>query len=100
MSVRPSHGLVFESRFEAIVPVHERRFSTTRAHDRSSKRLAYEHFIDGRGAKIVLRLTILLVLCVFLPAVAHGQPNKPDDADKVSNDNPGRPLQMPPAPPR
>ena len=46
----------------------------------------------------MLRLAILLALCVFLPAVAHAQPNKPDEADKVSNDNPGRPIQMPPAP--
>ncbi len=43
---------------------------------------------------IVIRLTILMLL--VLPALAVGQ-NKPEDEDKVSNDNPARPLQMPPA---
>jgi outer membrane protein assembly factor BamB len=47
-----------------------------------------------RGDPIVMRWAILIVL--FLPALACGQ-IKPEDEDKVSNDNPARPLQMPPA---
>lgn len=42
----------------------------------------------------VVRLVILLLLVV--PALAFGQP-KEDEDDKVSNDRPDRPLQMPPA---
>jgi outer membrane protein assembly factor BamB len=45
--------------------------------------------------KIVTRWALLLFL--FVPALAYGQ-NNPDDDNKVSNDNPARPLQMPPAP--
>jgi outer membrane protein assembly factor BamB len=41
-----------------------------------------------------MRLAILIL--VFLPALACGQ-TKPEEEDKVSNDNPARPLQMPPA---
>jgi outer membrane protein assembly factor BamB len=41
-----------------------------------------------------MRLAILMLL--FLPSLACGQ-TKPEDEDKVSNDNPARPLQMPPA---
>ncbi len=44
----------------------------------------------------MIRSALALVLVLFLPALALGQA-KPDDPDKVSNDNPGRPLQMPPA---
>ena len=36
-----------------------------------------------------------ILALLFLPALAFGQ--TPDDKDKVSNDNPARPLQMPPA---
>jgi outer membrane protein assembly factor BamB len=45
---------------------------------------------------IVMRLALVTLL--LLPALAYGQA-KPDekDPDKVSNDNPARPLQMPPA---
>ena len=43
---------------------------------------------------IVMRLALVTLL--FLPALAYGQ-TKPEDLDKVSNDNPARPLQMPPA---
>ena len=43
---------------------------------------------------IVMRLALVMLL--FLPALAYGQ-TKPEDEDKVSNDNPARPLQMPPA---
>ena len=43
---------------------------------------------------IVMRLALVTLL--FLPALAYGQ-TKPEDEDKVSNDNPARPLQMPPA---
>jgi outer membrane protein assembly factor BamB len=42
----------------------------------------------------VTRLAILTLL--LWPAIALGQV-KEDEQDKVSNDNPGRPLQMPPA---
>ena len=42
----------------------------------------------------VWRLPIIIIL--VLPAFAFGQANK-DEQDKVSNDNPARPLQMPPA---
>jgi outer membrane protein assembly factor BamB len=41
-------------------------------------------------------MRLALVTLLFLPALAYGQP-KPEDEDKVSNDNPARPLQMPPA---
>ena len=41
-------------------------------------------------------MRLALVTLLFLPALAYGQ-NKPEDEDKVSNDNPARPLQMPPA---
>ncbi len=41
-------------------------------------------------------LRLALVILLFAPAFASGQ-TKPDDEDKVSNDNPARPLQMPPA---
>jgi len=37
-----------------------------------------------------------MVILLLAPAVAFGQA-KQDDEDKVSNDNPARPLQMPPA---
>ncbi len=37
-----------------------------------------------------------IVILLLAPATAYGQA-KPDDEDKVSNDNPARPLQMPPA---
>src|SRR3954453_3111747 len=42
----------------------------------------------------VWRLPIIIIL--VLPALAFGQA-KQDEQDKVSNDNPARPLQMPPA---
>ena len=42
----------------------------------------------------VWRLPIIIIL--LLPAFAFGQA-KQEDQDKVSNDNPARPLQMPPA---
>ncbi len=42
----------------------------------------------------MIRLALMMLL--FLPALAYGQA-KPEDEDKVSNDNPARPLQMPPA---
>ena len=43
-------------------------------------------------------MRLALVTLLFLPALAYGQ-TQPDeqDPDKVSNDNPARPLQMPPA---
>jgi outer membrane protein assembly factor BamB len=41
-------------------------------------------------------MRLALVMMLFLPALAYGQ-TKPEDPDKVSNDNPARPLQMPPA---
>ena len=41
-------------------------------------------------------MRLALVTLLFLPALAYGQ-TKPEDEDKVSNDNPARPLQMPPA---
>ena len=50
--------------------------------------------VSTSRCQIVMRLA--LVMMFFLPALAFGQA-KPDDEDKVSNDNPGRPLQMPPA---
>jgi outer membrane protein assembly factor BamB len=43
---------------------------------------------------IVIRWAIVTLL--LLPALALGQ-TKQEDEDKVSNDNPARPLQMPPA---
>ena len=43
---------------------------------------------------IVIRLTIVMLL--LLPTLTRGQ-SKPEEDDKVSNDNPARPLQMPPA---
>jgi outer membrane protein assembly factor BamB len=44
----------------------------------------------------VMRVAIAILL--LLPALALGQTaGKEDEADKVSNDNPARPLQMPPA---
>src|SRR5437879_2737001 len=42
----------------------------------------------------VMRLAMAILL--LLPALALGQ-TKEDEEDKVSNDNPARPLQMPPA---
>ena len=48
----------------------------------------------AKGDMIVMRLALVTLL--FLPALAYGQ-TKPEDEDKVSNDNPARPLQMPPA---
>ena len=42
-------------------------------------------------------MRLALVMMFFLPALAFGQA-QPEDENKVSNDNPGRPLQMPPAP--
>src|SRR4051812_15627321 len=42
----------------------------------------------------VVRLTILTVL--FFPTLVRGQA-KEDEAGKVTNDRPDRPLQMPPA---
>ena len=50
--------------------------------------------VSTTRCQIVMRLALVILL--FLPALAYGQA-KPDDEDKVSNDNPGRPLQMPPA---
>jgi outer membrane protein assembly factor BamB len=49
--------------------------------------------LDG-GGMISTRWAITLVL--LSPALAFGQTPK-DEEDKVSNDNPARPLQMPPA---
>ena len=43
---------------------------------------------------VVMRLAIVTLL--LLPALGLGQ-TKQEDEDKVSNDNPARPLQMPPA---
>src|SRR5437763_10975784 len=43
----------------------------------------------------VWRLPIIIIILV-LPAFAFGQASK-DEQDKASNDNPARPLQMPPA---
>src|SRR3954469_15013606 len=37
-----------------------------------------------------------MLLLLLLPALASGQARE-EDEDKVSNDQPGRPLQMPPA---
>jgi outer membrane protein assembly factor BamB len=37
-----------------------------------------------------------IVILLLAPAAAFGQ-SKPEDEDKASNDNPARPLQMPPA---
>jgi outer membrane protein assembly factor BamB len=42
-----------------------------------------------------MRLSIIVLLLLW-PAIACGQA-KPEDENKVSNDNPARPLQMPPA---
>jgi outer membrane protein assembly factor BamB len=52
--------------------------------------------LNTAGDTIVMRLALVTLL--FLPALVFGQ-TKPDekDQDKVSNDNPARPLQMPPA---
>ena len=44
---------------------------------------------------IVMRLAIVMLL--LLPALAFGQSQARKKTDKVSNDNPARPLQMPPA---
>ncbi len=41
-------------------------------------------------------MRLAMVILLLSPAVAFGQA-KQDDEDKVSNDNPARPLQMPPA---
>src|SRR5580693_5337539 len=43
-------------------------------------------------------MRLALVTLLLLPALAFGQ-TKPDehDPEKVTNDNPSRPLQMPPA---
>ncbi len=43
----------------------------------------------------MIRMAIAILL--LLPALAAGQTKDKDDEDKVSNDNPARPLQMPPA---
>jgi outer membrane protein assembly factor BamB len=43
----------------------------------------------------VVRLTITALL--FIPALALAQESKEEEAKKVSNDRPDRPLQMPPA---
>lgn len=42
------------------------------------------------------RLAIIVLLILISPAIAFGQ-SKPEDEAKVSNDDPARPLQMPPA---
>jgi outer membrane protein assembly factor BamB len=44
-----------------------------------------------------MRLAIATLFLLLVPALAFGQSRKQDDKDKVSNDDPGRPLQMPPA---
>jgi outer membrane protein assembly factor BamB len=44
---------------------------------------------------ILMRLAIVMLLLV--PGLALGQAKDDKDKDKVSNDDPGRPLQMPPA---
>ncbi len=48
---------------------------------------------------IPMRLAIATFLLLLLPALAFGQSGTKDekDKDKVTNDDPGRPLQMPPA---
>jgi outer membrane protein assembly factor BamB/TolA-binding protein len=38
----------------------------------------------------------MMAILLLAPAVAFGQ-GKPEDEDKITNDNPARPLQMPPA---
>jgi outer membrane protein assembly factor BamB len=43
----------------------------------------------------LMRLAVLMLL--LLPSLALGQAQDDKDKDKVSNDDPGRPLQMPPA---
>ena len=56
--------------------------------------LAFDQLSSRSTDMIVIRLTIVMLL--VLPALAFGQA-KQEDEDKVSNDNPARPLQMPPA---
>src|SRR5262249_25019287 len=47
---------------------------------------------------ILMRLAIATLFLLLVPALAFGQSNKDEkDPNKVSNDDPGRPLQMPPA---
>ncbi len=43
----------------------------------------------------MIRMAIAILF--LLPALALGQTKEKEDEDKVSNDNPARPLQMPPA---
>jgi hypothetical protein len=46
----------------------------------------------------VIRLAIAIFLLLFVPVLAYGQDKENEkEEDKVSNDNPARPLQMPPA---
>ncbi len=49
----------------------------------------------NRGDTTVIRIAIAILF--LLPALALGQTKEKEDEDKVSNDNPARPLQMPPA---
>jgi outer membrane protein assembly factor BamB len=44
-----------------------------------------------------MRLTIAILVLILMPALALGQAKDEKDKDKVTNDDPGRPLQMPPA---
>jgi outer membrane protein assembly factor BamB len=54
--------------------------------------------IFNRGYANVIRQAIAIVFLLFLPAVALGQTKEAEEEkDKVSNDNPARPLMMPPA---
>lgn len=50
--------------------------------------------------RLAIATFLLLLLLLLMPALAFGQSGKDDndkDKDKVSNDDPARPLQMPPA---
>src|SRR6185312_11496253 len=40
---------------------------------------------------------VVILTLLLLPSLAPGQAKDDKDKDKVSNDDPGRPLQMPPA---
>ena len=63
---------------------------------RSKKPQIGRSVLEKSGDMKVMRLALVTLL--FLPASPDGQA-KPDDKDpdEVSNDNPARPLQMPPA---
>lgn len=50
--------------------------------------------LPHEGDMTLIRLAAAIL--IFLPGLAFGQV-KPDEVDKVSNDNPARPLQMPAA---